>query len=74
MQNAGTGEEHLETVAVKKVNITYVVDEIDRCVSQMNCISYGHFKNYYLMIPNSPQGNVANQVTLLADPYPLSQR
>jgi len=56
---------------VKQGNHTHAVDEMDWCVSQMGCLSFGHFENYYLMIPCCHQGIIASQIGHRVEPDSL---
>lgn len=72
MENGGRAEAHLAIVAVKESNHMHAGDDIDWCVSRMDCDCYGYFQNYYPMIPNCHQGTAVSQIGRMMVPYSLS--
>jgi len=55
--------------AVEEGNHSHVADDIDRCVSQINCSYHWQLWNYYPMILNRRHGVVGSQTGNPVEPY-----
>jgi len=72
MENADKTAKHLQMAAVKKSNRTLAADDIDCCVSQIDCLCEWHVVNIYLEILNCRHRVVASQIGHQVEPYSLS--
>ena len=72
MECADKTAEHMEMVAVKAGNHTHVADDIDWCVSEMECLGQWQFVNYFLMILKCLHSIVACQIDHLDQPCLLT--
>jgi len=68
METGDETAEHLEMAAVKKGNHTLAVDDIEWCVSQIDCHCEWHVVNYYLVILNCHHRIVASQIGHQVEP------
>jgi hypothetical protein len=70
-----TGEktaERLEMAAVKERHCTLAADDIDWCVSQIDCLCEWHVMNFYPVILNCRHRVVASQIGHEVEPYSRS--
>jgi len=61
--------EHLEMAAVKEGNCNLAADDIDWCVSQIDCLCEWHIVNFHLVILNYRHSVVASQIGHQVEPY-----
>lgn len=71
MENGDKHVEHLEIATVKEGNQTHSADDIDWCVSLINCLCPGQFMNYSMMNLHCYHGIVAIQIGYPVEPYSL---
>jgi hypothetical protein len=64
--------ERLEMADVKEGNRILVADDIDWCVSQIDCLSEWHLVNLYLVTLNCRHCIVASQIGHQVEPYSLA--
>jgi len=64
--------ERLEMAAIKEGNHTHAADDIDQCVSQINCLCLWQFVNQYPTILNCHHSVVASEIGHLMELYSLS--
>jgi len=57
---------------VKEGNRTLAVDDIEWCVSQIDCLCEWHVMNYYPVILNCRHRGVASQIGHQVEQYTLS--
>jgi len=72
METGDKTVECLEMAAVKEGNRTLAADDIDWCVSPIDCLSEWHAMNSYPVILNCHHRVVASQIGLQVEPYSLS--
>ena len=72
MKTGDKTAERLEIAAVKEGNHTLAVDDIDWCVSQIDCLCEWHVVNFYAVILNCHHHVVVSQIGYQVDPYSLS--
>jgi len=64
--------EHLEMTAVKEGNHTLAADDIDWCVSLIDCLCEWHVMNFYPVILNCHHPFVVSQLGQQVQPYSMS--
>jgi hypothetical protein len=64
--------ERLEMADVKEGNRTLVADDIDWCVSQIDCLCEWHLGNLYLVTLNCRHRVVASHIGDQVEPYSLA--
>ena len=72
METGDKTAEHLEMAAVKEGNRTLAADEVDWCVSQIDCLCEWHVVNFYPVIVNCRLRFVPSQIGHQVEPYSLS--
>jgi len=72
METADKTVECLEMAAGKEGNRTLAADDIDWCVSQIDCLSEWHVVNFNPVILNCCHRVVASQIANQVEPYSLS--
>jgi hypothetical protein len=72
MVNGDKTAECLEMAAVKADNHKHEADDIERCVSEINCLCRWQFMNDYLMIMNFLHGVFTGQTGDPVEAYWLS--
>jgi hypothetical protein len=71
METGDKTAEHLEMAAVKEDNRALGADDIDWCVSQIDCLCEWHIVNFYLVFLNCRCRVVASQIGHQLEPYSL---
>jgi len=64
--------ERLGMAAVKEGDRTLAADDIDSCVSEIDCLCEWHVTNIYLVILNCRHRVVGSQICHQVEPYSLS--
>jgi len=72
METGDKNAERLEMAVVKEGSRTLAADDIDWCVSQIDCLCERHVVNFYLVILNCCHRVVASQIGHPVEPYSLS--
>jgi len=72
METGDKTAERLEMTAVKEGNCTLAADDIDWCVSQIDCLCELHVVNCYPVIVNCRHCIAAGQIGHQVEPYSLS--
>jgi len=72
METSDKTAECLEMAAVKEGNRTLAADDIDWCVSQIECLCEWHVVDYYPLILNCRHHVVVNQIGHLVERYSMS--
>jgi len=72
METGDKTAERLQMAAVKEGNCTIAADDIDWCVSQIDCLCDWHVVNFDPVILNCRHHVVASQIGHQVEPYSLS--
>ena len=72
METGDETAERLEMAAVKEGNHTLVADDIDWCLSQIDCLCELHVVNFYPVILNCHHHVVVIQISHKVERYSLS--
>ena len=72
METGDNTAERLEMAAVKEGNCNLAADDIDRCVSQIDCLCEWHVVNFHPVILNCRHRIVSREIGHQVEPHLLS--